>query len=207
MVSTRVVNEIDIKHLIKTERIFAKIYLKYGSPPDWNRPQGFISLAKIILGQQVSLESAEAHFKKLNNYVNRFTPHNIIKLSDKEMRYCQISKQKSLYLSSLSSAVIEKNIDLKLLPELTVIDIRNLLKSVKGIGDWTADIYLIFCLQKKDIFPSGDIAVVNTIKELSKAKSHDEIIRLSEKWKPLRSLTAFFLWHYYLSVRKRKYLL
>ena len=71
------------------------------------------------------------------------------------------------------------------------------------IGDWTTDIYLMFCLQSKDIFPIGDIAVVNTVKELSDAKTKEEIILLAEKWKPFRSLAVYFLWHYYLNKRNR----
>jgi DNA-3-methyladenine glycosylase II len=74
---------------------------------------------------------------------------------------------------------------------------------IKGIGNWTADIYLMFCLQLKDIFPIGDIAVVNTVKELSDAKSKEEILLLSERWKPYRSLATYFLWHYYLRKRNK----
>ena len=77
------------------------------------------------------------------------------------------------------------------------------MKSINGIGDWTTDIYLMFCLQAKDVFPLGDIAVINTIKELTTAVTKPEIIEYAEKWKPYRSLATFFLWHYYLSKRKR----
>jgi DNA-3-methyladenine glycosylase II len=90
-----------------------------------------------------------------------------------------------------------------MLPELPVPDVRAQLKNIKGIGDWTTDIYLMFCLQAKDIFPIGDIAVVKTIKELTGTVSKDEIIEHSNRWKPYRSLATFFLWHYYLSKRKR----
>jgi DNA-3-methyladenine glycosylase II len=89
------------------------------------------------------------------------------------------------------------------LPELPVADIREQLKSVKGIGDWSADIYLMFCLQAKDVFPSGDIAVINTIRELTDFVSKEGILEYSERWKPYRSLATYFLWHYYLSKRKR----
>src|SRR4051812_28395711 len=95
---SNIVNKKDINELIKTDQIFALIYTRYGSPPDWERPQGFVSLSKIILEQQVSLASANAHFNKLNNYLKEFTPSEILKLSDEEMRNCQISRQKSNYL-------------------------------------------------------------------------------------------------------------
>jgi len=198
-----IVNQQDITHLFKADEIFVTIFNLYGSPPNWNRPQGFSTLAKIILEQQVSLQSANAHFNKLNDYLPAFVPEEILKLSDLEMRQCQISKQKSKYLKELSKAILDGRIDLNMLPELPVPDVRAQLKNIKGIGDWTTDIYLMFCLQAKDIFPIGDIAVVKTIKELTGTVSKDEIIEHSNRWKPYRSLATFFLWHYYLSKRKR----
>ena len=96
------------------------------------------------------------------------------------------------------------DVDLEELPKLNETEIRKQLTSIKGIGDWTTDIYLMFCLQSKDIFPIGDIAVVNTVKELSDAKTKEEIILLAEKWKPFRSLAVYFLWHYYLNKRNRQ---
>jgi DNA-3-methyladenine glycosylase II len=200
---TEIVNKKDIKHLINSDEIFAFIHAQYGPPPNWTRPQGFISLSKIILEQQVSLASANAHFIKLNNSIPEFTPEEILKLSDEEMRNAQISRQKSTYLRALSSTILNKEIDLEKLAEADPVEVRKQLTSIKGIGDWTTDIYLMFCLQSKDIFPIGDIAVVNTVRELSDAKSREEIISLSENWKPFRSLATYFLWHYYLKKRNR----
>jgi DNA-3-methyladenine glycosylase II len=198
-----IVNEKDINHLIKTEELFSFIHDTYGSPPNWTRPQGFISLSKMILEQQVSLESANAHFLKLNLYIKEFSPTEILKLSDEEMRTCQISRQKSKYLRALSSAILNEELTLEKLSELKHHEVREQLTGIKGIGDWTSDIYLMFCLQSKDIFPIGDIAVVNTIKELTDAQTREEIISLSEQWKPFRSLATYFLWHYYLRKRNR----
>lgn len=199
-----IVNPQDVEHLTDTDKIFAFIHKKYGAPPNWTRPQGFISLSKMILEQQVSLASANAHFLKLNNYLNGFTPLNILKLTDGEMRSCQISRQKTKYLRALSTAILNGDIYLKELSRLKEAEIRKQLTSIKGIGDWTADIYLMFCLQAKNIFPIGDIAVVNAVKELYDAKTKEEITLVAEKWKPFRSLAAYFLWHYYLNKRNRK---
>jgi DNA-3-methyladenine glycosylase II len=198
-----IVNPKHIKQLTSAHNIFALINENYGTPPNWTRPQGFISLSKIILEQQVNLASANAHFIKLNSYLAEFTPSNILKLTDEEMRRCQISRQKTKYLRALSTAIISGDVDLEELPKLNETEIRKQLTSIKGIGDWTTDIYLMFCLQSKDIFPIGDIAVVNTVKELSDAKTKEEIILLAEKWKPFRSLAVYFLWHYYLNKRNR----
>lgn len=203
MDSSRIVNQEDIKILIERNHIFAAIFEQYGAPPDWSREPGFISLSKIILEQQVSLASANAHFQKLNAYLEEFSPSNILYLSDEEMRNCQISRQKAKYLRALSAAICNGELDLLKLPGLGEPEIRRRLIAIKGIGHWTTDIYLMFCLQAKDIFPIGDIAVVNTVKELSGAQTAEEILSLAEQWKPLRSLAAYFLWHYYLKKRGR----
>jgi DNA-3-methyladenine glycosylase II len=199
-----IVNQKDIGQLIARDKIFAGIFEKYGPPPGWSREPGFISLSKIILEQQVSLASANAHFQKLNTYINEFSPSNILKLTDEEMRACQISRQKAKYLRTLSTAISDGELDLLELPALSEQVIRTKLTAIKGIGHWTTDIYLMFCLQEKDIFPIGDIAVVNTVKELSGARTAEEILLLAEQWRPFRSLAVFFLWHYYLKKRNRE---
>ena len=198
-----IVNSPDIKKLTASHKIFFKIKERYGIPPNWQRPQGFVSLSKIILEQQVSLASAEAHFKKLNSYIKDFAPKEILRLTDEELRACQISRQKAKYLRELSLAVINKDLIFEELPIIGSKEVREKLTSIKGIGDWTTDIYLMFCLQSKDIFPLGDIALINTIKELTKVKTHFEIVSLTQKWKPYRSLAAYFLWYYYLKKRNR----
>jgi len=209
---SRIVNQQDIKELIRQDKIFARIYEQYGAPPGWSREPGFVSLSKIILEQQVSLESAKAHFEKLNGYMAAFSPENILRLTDEEMRACQISRQKAKYLRALSEAIIGEELDLMRLSGFNEPEIRAQLTSIKGIGHWTTDIYLMFCLQAKDIFPIGDIAVVNTVRELwgaagprgsAGAMTSEEILLLAEKWKPLRSLAAYFCWHYYLRSRNR----
>ena len=107
-----IVNENHINELTKSHSVFAFIKEMYGVPPNWTRPQGFISLAKIILEQQVSLASAKAHFIKLNDYLDDFTPENLVKLTNDEMRLCQISRQKATYLKALSTAIIKGEINL-----------------------------------------------------------------------------------------------
>jgi len=199
----KIVNKPDIKALTTSHKLFSKIKDIYGVPPNWQRPEGFVSLSKIILEQQVSLASAEAHFLKLKNYIPKFAPAEILKLSNEEMRTCQISRQKAKYLRALSQAVIDKDLEFNKLGKLRPGEVREKLTNIKGIGNWTTDIYLMFCLQNKDIFPLGDIALINTLKELTKIKSEEGIIRFTKKLKPLRSLAAYFLWFYYLKKRNR----
>lgn len=201
--SKKIVNPSDVKKLILTHKLFAKIKDKYGVPPNWQRPEGFVSLSKIILEQQVSLASAEAHFKKLNNYLKEFTPAEILKLTDEEMKACQISRQKTKYLRALSQAVLNGELDFEELSRIDVQDTRKRLMNIKGIGNWTTDIYLMFCLQSKDIFPLGDIALITTIKELTRVRTQNGIISFTKKLQPNRSLAAYFLWFYYLKKRSR----
>lgn len=189
--------------LCENYSIFKSIHDKYGMPPNWSREPGFISLSKIILEQQVSIESAKAHFNKLNSYIPEFNPKEIIKLTDQEMRDCHISRQKANYLRSLSVAILENELDLEVLNIYSDSEVRELLTRVKGIGNWTVDIYLMFCLQRKDIFPSGDIAVINAAMELLKVETKVIVLKTSENWTPFRSLAAYYLWHYYLKKRNR----
>ena len=198
-----IVNSQDIKKLTSSHKLFLFIKDKYGIPPNWQRREGFVSLCRIILEQQVSLASAEAHFIKLNSYLSEFSPSEIMKLTDGEMRACQISRQKAKYLRALSQVVINNEIDFDDLSKINSEEVRKILTSIKGIGNWTADIYLMFCLQNKDIFPLGDIALITAIKELSKTKTEAGFIRFTNKLKPLRSLAAYFLWYYYLKKRNR----
>lgn len=199
----KIINKNDLVFLLKKDPIIAGIHAQYGIPPNWQRDPGFVTLCKIILEQQVSLSSAKAHFDKLNDYLDGFTPENILKLSDEEMRNSFISRQKAQYLRQLSEAVVSGKLDFNEINQLEEKEIRAKLTSIKGIGNWTTDIYLLFCLQYKDIFPIGDIAVINSIKELYKVSSKEEILEISESWQPFRSLGTYFMWHYYLQKRGR----
>lgn len=199
-----IVNEKDIACLRRLDPIFDQIHLTYGAPPNWSREPGFISLCRIILEQQVSLDSAKAHFLKLEGYVGTISPKTILALTDEELRNCQISRQKSTYLRELSNKLVAGQFDLDLLSHLPESEVRPRLTSIKGIGTWTADIYLMFCLQSPDILPSGDIAIINAIRELFPVTSKEDIQALSQSWMPYRSLASFYLWHHYLRSRNRK---
>src|SRR5512139_4036052 len=126
----RIVNKSDIRKLTSSQKIFSRIKEKYGVPPNWQRPEGFVSLCRIILEQQVSLASAEAHFKKLNNYLPEFSPTEILKLSDEEMRACQISRQKAKYLRALSKSVLNKDLVLGELSQIGEEEVRKKLTSI-----------------------------------------------------------------------------
>ena len=193
-----------IDYLLKKDVVFEQISQQYGFPIQPKRPQGFQTLVLLILEQQVSVDSAKATFNKLKTAIPDFIPENIILFSDEDFRACGVSRQKTKYIKALAEAIISKELDIESLalknPEL----VREELIKIKGIGNWTIDIYLMFCLNSLDIIPLGDIAVVNTMKELLDIHTKEEMEIYAQKWKPYRSVATYFLWHYYLEKRGRK---
>jgi DNA-3-methyladenine glycosylase II len=192
-----------IQHLSATHATFAKIIELYGSPNIPWRPEGFETLCKIILEQQVSLDSAKATFDKLKALVVDFTPENILECSDEELRNCGLSRQKSAYLRNVAEAVVSKTLDLDSFASKTPDEVRAELIKIKGIGHWTIDVYLMFSLHSPDIMPLADIGIILTMKELWHLETREEMFALAETWKPYRTAAAFFLWHYYLKKRGR----
>lgn len=193
-----------IQYLQKTDVIFKNIIDKYGIPTIPIRPEGFKTLVLLILEQQVSVDSAKATFLKIKSEVVAIEPENLIHLSDETFRNLGVSRQKASYIRALSEAIISKQIDLESFSSKSAEKIREDLIKIKGIGNWTIDVYLMFCLQKPDIIPLGDIAVVNTIKELLAIEDKIFMQSYVEKWSPHKSMATFLLWHYYLKKRNRK---
>jgi DNA-3-methyladenine glycosylase II len=193
-----------IEYLFKKDKIFKTIVDTYGIPEVPSRPQGFQTLALLILEQQVSIDSAKAAFNKLKDKVQIFEPQNLLQLSDDDYRSCGISRQKTTYIKCLAEAILEKTIDLESLPQKPSDVVRDELIKLKGIGNWTIDVYLMFSLQAPDIIPLGDIAVINTIKELLNIQDKSEMEVYVQKWSPHRSMATFLLWHHYLQKRNRK---
>ena len=193
-----------ITYLLKQDVIFEQISQQYGFPIQPKRPQGFQTLVLLILEQQVSIDSAKATFTKLKTAIPDFIPENVFAFSDEDFRSCGVSRQKTKYIKALSEAILSKELDLESLAFKDAEVVREELIKIKGIGDWTIDIYLMFCLNSLDIIPLGDIAVVNTMKELLDIHTKEEMEIYAQKWKPYRSVATYFLWHYYLEKRGRK---
>jgi DNA-3-methyladenine glycosylase II len=178
------------------------IFEKYGTPPLWDRPTGFATLLQIILEQQVSLASAKACFDKLASHLGEVTPAGLLTLRDAELRTIGFSRQKTAYARHLSEAVAEKRVDLDGLHHLPDIEVKAELIKLKGVGEWTSDIYLLMAMLRPDVMPRGDIALHEAYRRLTEAEKRpgsDELIKMAEKWRPFRSVAARLLWHYYLS--------
>lgn len=193
-----------VQYLTKKDTVFQHILDLYGEPIISVRPEGFQSLCKLIIEQQVSLASAKACYLKLEYFVGEVTPKNIVNCSDEDLRKNGVSKQKAVYLKALAEAVLDQKLDLDSLRNKKEDQIISELTAIKGIGNWTAEVYLLFCLQKQDLFPIGDIALQNTLKEFYPVQTKEEMLLLSENWRPFRSLATYFFWHYYLKKRNRE---
>lgn len=196
--------EVAVNFLLQKEEKFQFIFDTYGKPTFVKRPTGFETLCLLILEQQVSIDSAKATFNKIKSAIPDFSPETVIVFSDEDFRSCGVSRQKTKYLKALSEAILEGNLDIEGLADKDAALVREELIKIKGIGHWTIDVYLMFCLQSPDIIPLGDIAVVNTIKELFDIHDKEAMAVYAENWKPHRSAATFFLWHYYLQKRGRK---
>ena len=197
------------RQLAKQDAELAGIITEHGFPPMWSRPATFQSLILTILEQQVSLASAYAAFKKLKEKIGFITPAKILAMTDEEMRACYFSRQKIVYARELATAIKKRKLNLAKLAMAHEDEIRLELKKIKGIGDWTVDVYLMHALQRTDLFPLGDIALVNSLKEtkkLHKEISKEEMLKIAEAWRPHRTVAAMILWHAYIKKRNIKIL-
>jgi len=185
----------------------AEVLQKYGPPPLWVRDPGFPTLVHIILEQQVSLASAKAAFDRLNAAVRPLTPGHFLKLTDAELLRIGFSRQKTLYTRLLAESLARRYFDLRELHNLQDDAARKMLVVFKGIGKWTADIYLLSALRRPDIWPTGDLALataVQEVKRLRRRPSPEKLEKMSAPWKPWRAVAARLFWHHYLSKRGQR---
>lgn len=194
------------KNLASEHSELAIVYEKHGPPPLWDRPLGFATLLNIILEQQVSLASAKTCFDKLAAHVGEVTPENLLSIDDISLKTIGFSRQKTAYARHLAEAVIEKRIDLDYLHTLPDDKVKATLIQLKGIGEWTSDVYLLMAMLRPDVMPRGDIALHAAYQKLTNADrrpSSDEFIAIAQKWQPFRSVAARLLWHFYLSEKRK----
>jgi DNA-3-methyladenine glycosylase II len=190
--------------LAERDEALAFVLQRYGPPPLWAREPGFSTLVHIILEQQVSLASANAAFQKLKSLLGTVHPASFLLLTDEDLRNIGFSRQKTSYCRSLAEAVCDGRLDLESLTALSDEQVRAEMKRLKGIGDWTADIYLSECLLRPDILPKGDIAMqeaFRVLKNLPGRPVHEAFELGTAHWRPWRSVGTRMLWHYYLEVR------
>jgi DNA-3-methyladenine glycosylase II len=193
-----------VRLLAERDSHLSEVVEKYGAPPLWIREPGFPTLIYIILEQQVSLASAKAAFDRLNAAVRPLTPRRFLKLTDDELLRIGFSRQKTLYTRLLSESLARNFFDLRTLHNLQDDTVRKMLTAFKGIGNWTADIYLLSALRRPDIWPVGDLALATGVQEVKRLRhrpSPEKLEKMSAPWKPYRAVAARLFWHHYLSKR------
>jgi DNA-3-methyladenine glycosylase II len=178
-----------------------------GPPPLRRREPGFAGLAAIIVSQQVSVASANAIFGRLEAALSPLSAATLIAAEDELLRKCGLSSPKIRALRALAHSVDARDIDLESLGGLDAIEAHRALIAVKGIGPWTADIFLLFCLGHPDAFPAGDLALQEAARLALGLKTRPDARRLekiAERWRPVRGVAARLLWSYYRVARGRE---
>jgi DNA-3-methyladenine glycosylase II len=206
MALTEEIHHRAVAGLIAQHSDLGDVVSKWGYPPFWTHPRGFPGLVIAILGQQVSLESAQAAFAKLKNAIGSVHPEGFLSLEPASLKTIGFSRQKASYVTELARGIIAGEIVLDTLESMDNDLARRHLMERRGIGAWTADTYLLFSLRRADAWPSGDLALARAIKELrglTTTPGSRRMDQIADHWKPWRAVAASILWHHYLCERGR----
>ena len=193
------------RELAARDALLANIHATYGDPPLWQRATGFRTLVHIILEQQVSLSSAKSMLLRLEREIQPFTAERFRELGEMHLRGLGVTRQKSAYLLHLSESIVNGELSLKRLSRMSDDQVLVQLTRIKGIGLWSANIYLLMAMRRADIWPAGDLALAVAIKELKGLAARptpEELELIAEAWRPHRAVAARMLWQYYLGRRK-----
>jgi DNA-3-methyladenine glycosylase II len=194
------------RELAARDQLLANIYATHGDPPLWQRASGFRTLVHIILEQQVSLGSAKSMLNRLEADIQPFTPERFVELGDAHLRDLGVTRQKSSYLLHLAESIVSGELNFRKLSRLSDDQVLVQLTGIKGIGSWSANIYLLMAMRRADIWPAGDLALAVAIKELhslAARPSPEELEQIAEQWRPYRAVAARMLWQYYLGRRAK----
>ncbi len=194
-----------VDELCSRDTDLRRVVQKFGPPPLWARRPNFATLVRIILEQQVSLASAESTFRRLQGAVQRVTPERVALLSLAEIRRLGFTRQKAGYCLDLARLIEAGGFNLSRWSRADDGAARAALLEVRGIGPWTADIYLLMALRRPDVWPDGDVALAaaaHRVKRLRQRPNFDRLRKIASKWRPWRSVAARILWHHYLSERQ-----
>lgn len=195
--------------LVHEDRDLEAVVERHGPPPLWGRRPGIAALVRIILEQQVSLVSARAVYLRLERELGGVTAEAITACGTAGLRRLGITRQKAAYCCEAAKRIAAGDLDLRRVARAPVPAAREELMSVKGIGPWTAEIYLLMVLRRPDIWPTGDIALLTAMQHLRGMRHRPTVEQAAEharRWAPWRAVAARILWHGYLegSLRRRR---
>jgi DNA-3-methyladenine glycosylase II len=190
------------KRLARRDRDLAAILKRHGPPPLWARPTGFATLVKIILEQQVSLASAAALFTRLQQNTVPFRPVRVLELGEAHLKSLGLTRQKTSYCLHLAESLVNKRLRLSQIARMSDAQAKAALMEIKGLGAWSADVYLLMALRRPDVWPVNDLALeiaFQKLKGLPRRPNANQLLQIAEAWRPYRSVAARMLWQYYLA--------
>ena len=189
----------------KIDENFKKIFDEFGLPENRATERNFKSIAKIIIGQQISTNVAKKIYEKLAKN-NMLSEEVLSKSSVEDLKNFGLSSQKSFYIKNLAILSLNKKLNISSLSELSSEEVTSVLLPIKGIGQWTINNFKIFALQDVNAWPSADLALQEAVKillNLIKRPNQIEMEDLGQKWEPYRGAAALFLWHFYNKIKMK----
>jgi DNA-3-methyladenine glycosylase II len=197
-----------VAELDRRDPHLAGVVRRWGPPPMWSLRPGFATLVRIILGQQVSQASANAVYDRLRAGLGRVTALRLAGVSPGALQNCGVTRQKADYLHNAARLVVSGELDLRSIAYLSDSAARQRLLDLRGVGPWSADVYLLMAAGRPDIWPDGDLALAEAAKQVKQLRARptpDRLRRLAATWRPWRSVAARILWHHYLSERRSRH--
>jgi DNA-3-methyladenine glycosylase II len=196
-----------IAALIKRDPRFAPVFERTGLPPLRRREGGFAGLAQIVMGQQLSTASAAAIYGRLVAIADPFDHASVLRARKDRLLRIGLSNAKVKALKEIAKAIEKKHVDLNALADIPADEAHAALVALHGIGPWTADIYLLFCLGNADAWPAGDLALQEAARiafNLRQRPDAKRMVKLAEPWRPWRGVAAHLFWAYYHAVKRRE---
>lgn len=194
-----------VRELGRRDRDLAMAVQRLGPPPMWSLRPGFASLIRIILGQQVSLASADAAYERLKRGLGRIAADRVAGSSPIHLQTHGLTRQKADYCHNLAQLVLSGGLDLRLVAHSDDSTARQALLEIRGVGPWSADIYLLMALRRPDVWPRGDLALAEATRQVKRLRARpadDRLRYLAARWRPWRSVAARILWQHYLYERR-----
>ena len=193
--------------MARRDKDFKRLYEISGLPGLRSRSTGYGTILKIINSQQVSVAAAKAINGRLDAVENPMRPETFLQLTEKQIREIGLSRQKAGYGRAIAEAVVEDGFNFRRVARMGDEDAIEALTSLKGVGRWTAEVYLLFALRRPDLWPVDDLGVVKgltDLKGLAERPDREQMIELGEAWRPWRSVAARLLWHHIGEVERNK---
>ena len=186
--------------LAKRDNALKEALAVYGKPKPRQRPEGFETFVNTVVAQQISTHAASAIMGRVKKLLPRCTPRMLLKASEADLRAAGLSFRKIEYLQGLAEAELSGALGIKTLGSLSDEEAIERIVQLRGFGRWSAEIYLMFSLDRRDIFPADDLALqvaLGRLRKLDRRPTASESRKLTESWAPYRTAASLFLWHYY----------